>query len=119
MKLTAYIYANISTYSVRTNITEYDYWKIDTDPSNPKLRVMDHASFLLLQTLELEVDLPEYDPITLQVRGLEATLQKNIADSYLRQNDLKAKIQELQCIGNDKPEEEGQSPCFFDDDFPI
>jgi hypothetical protein len=98
-----YFYLNITEWNVTTAVTEHDFWKTHTDPSNPNLRVMDHSTMLLIETQEIDIRIPDYDPVTFKILALESKLTKDIADSYVRQTALKEKIQELKCIGHDVP----------------
>jgi len=118
-----YLYLDISEYSVIERVTDHNYWSAGTDPSNPNLYVGQYATMLLVETKEIPFHIKAYDPITFRILSLESKLTKDIADSHVRQNKIKDKIQELKCIGHDVEEEEipphPNAPVIdtFDDDI--
>lgn len=61
----------------------------------------------LIQEVDVEVDVPEFDVVGLEVVALEKTIQKERADSQVRVNLLLDRLSKLKAIGHDAPVKEG------------
>lgn len=93
-----YVYYETSRREVCT--TSYNLWSIDPDPKDPRKKVMSNSIWYLLD--EMTYTLPEgFDPLTLTIEGLEAALQKEIADSHVRQEKFRDEIGRLKCLTHD------------------
>lgn len=59
------------------------------------------SNFFFLESRSITLDISDYDPILAKIDSLESILQKDLADSHVRQQKLKDQIAELKCIGHD------------------
>lgn len=91
-----YLYWN-TEYNWLTT-TEHNYWE------NGGL-VSDDGKYYLLDTQPVTFKIGNVDINDIKLNGLEAQLQRDVADSYVRQEKLRQKIQELKCIKHEKIEE--------------
>lgn len=57
----------------------------------------------LIREVEVEVDVPEFDIVDLEVVSLEKAVQKEKADSQVRVNILLDRLSKLKAIGHDAP----------------
>lgn len=116
MKKTLYIYVNLLTSGF--NFTDWNMWTTEEEKKTGLYR-SEHASWQLLEVREIEFDAENFDLITGKIIALETELERDKAKFHVRQENLKAQIQELKCIGHDVlPKDEG--PAFdFDDDLPL
>lgn len=92
MKKTLYIF--VSTCS-------YDLGKISIWDCDMSAYVQDKA---LLCTQEVEIDIPEFDIVSLQIDGIEKKIAQIRAEAQVQVNDLEQRKQELLAIGVDEDE---------------
>lgn len=88
----------MQTLYVFVSTNSYDAGKItvwDCDVSN---YVEDKA---LLCTQEVELDIPEFDIVSMQVDGIEKKIAQIRAEAQVKVNDLEQRKQELLAIGVD------------------
>ena len=63
------------------------------------------SSFIrrLLDEVEIEVEVPDFDLVSIEVDALEKSIQKERADSQVRVNILLDRLSKLKAIGHDAP----------------
>lgn len=101
--VTVYYYLDTS-YSVPTVLVSSTNWwyKPGVTPVRGQLGKETWSNnFFFLESREVVVDISDYDPILAKIDSLESQLQKDLADSHVRQQKLKDQIAELKCIGHD------------------
>lgn len=59
------------------------------------------SEYVLLGTVDQDIDVPEVDTTQLQVDALEAQIQKERAESQSRINVMLERISKLKCIGHE------------------
>lgn len=130
MQTSQKLYIYFDTSSGQANATSYNVWAHNTDPLDPRKKVMNESVWYLLE--EMDFVFPAgFNPLTLRIEGLEAALQKEIADSHVKQERFKEEIGRLKCLTHDAEchfsnnEEMGKPPMrspdieVFDDDIPF
>lgn len=94
-KFTMYIVVGTGKYT-HGEISLLDYKPYDSGPN-------DSFSKRIIGTTEVEVDVPAFNIISLEVEGLEKAIQKEKADSQVRVNILLDRLSKLKAIGHDAP----------------
>lgn len=92
MKKTLYVF--VSTCS-------YDAGKISIWDSDVRDYITDKA---FLCTQEVEIDIPEFDIVSLQIDGIGKKIAQIRAEAQVQVNDLEQRKQELLAIGVDEDE---------------
>lgn len=101
-----YIYADL--LQKKFEFTSYNYWAYDK-AKETGLYLSEYCSYQLVRTLDIDVDIP-FDFVSGKILALETKLEKDLADSYVRQHNLQAQIDELKCLTH-QPD--------IDDDIPF
>jgi lipopolysaccharide export LptBFGC system permease protein LptF len=121
MNLKVYIYADLLNETI--NHTNWDMWGRG-EAKETGIYQSEHASWQLLDVREFDFDETGFDFREGKLYSLERKLQEDMAASHIRQENLKAQIQELKCLGHDDIElgnykpQPSQAPTF-DDDIPF
>lgn len=97
MDRTVKLYIFYDTSRRQVDATPYNLWANNADPSDPRKKVTSESVWYFLD--EIDYTIPEgFDPVSLTIEGLEAALQKEIADSHVRQERFKEEIGRLKCL---------------------
>lgn len=92
-KFQMFLCTNTSRYTEPGNTTLLGY--------NPEELLGSSNTYAVVQEVEIELDVPEFDVVDLKVRVMEAQLQQDLAESHVRQQTMRDQIAELKCIGVD------------------
>jgi hypothetical protein len=87
---------------VTASTNDYDAGKIsvwDLDVST-----MDSMNCVLLSTQEVELDIPEFDIVNIQIDGIDKQIAKIRAAAQMEVNGLEQRKQELLAIGHEVTE---------------
>lgn len=96
------IYIFLDQINTCIQVGNHNFWH--SCQEEPKVFTTDYASYRLLDSLEVEYNDQNWNPTETKISALETKLSKDLADSYVRQENLKAQIQELKCIGHENDE---------------
>lgn len=97
-----YIYADL--LQKKFEFTSYNYWAFGKEKETG-LYQTDYSCFQLVRVLDIDVDIP-FDFVSGKIIALEKKLEKDLADSYVRQHNLQDQINELKCLTHE--------PCLDD-----
>lgn len=96
MRKTIYIY--LDCLSGHYDTTSFNFWTSEQEKATG-LQVGEYSTKQLVSIQEIEFE--EFSPgkaIECKIASLETKLQKDLADSYVRQHNLQDQINELKCI---------------------
>lgn len=89
-KITKTLYMSVSPHHGGISITDYDI----SDSGN--------YSRPVIGTFEVEITVPDFDPIALKVKVLENQLARMNADHHVATENIKSQIKNLLAIGHDQ-----------------
>lgn len=83
----------------------YNRGEVSLQGFEPSVSTISDASFgkRVISTSEIEVDVPEFDLLGMEIDSLEQAVQKERADSQVRVNILLDRLSKLKAIGHDAP----------------
>ena len=89
-KITKTLYMSVQPISGDISITDFDISEVK-DYGRP-----------IIGTFEVEITVPEFDPVALQVKMLENELARMNADHHVATEKIKGQIKNLLAIGHDQ-----------------
>lgn len=88
-KITKTLYMSVSQYSNELMIADFDMGK----------------NYPIVGTFEVEITVPDFDPVALKVKVLENQLARMNADHHVATENIKSQIKNLLAIGHDGGDE--------------
>lgn len=116
--VTVYYYLDTRSHYQAVMATHCNFWlsRDFKEPIRGQLGTETYsANYFFLESRSVTLDISDYDPILAKIDSLESQLQKDLADSHVRQQKLKDRIAELKCIGHDQ-EEHAKEQILGDED---
>lgn len=85
-KITKTLYMSVSQYSNELMIADFDMGE----------------KYPIVGTFEVEITVPDFDPVALKVKALENQLARMNADNHAATENIKSQIKNLLAIGHDQ-----------------